>query len=204
MTPQPDKQKIEAEYKIQNVVATATVEIDGKLDLVNINRTLVDTEYNPERFPGVVLKLEEPRASLLIFSTGKMVITGMRAESDVPKVVEALKKELKRASIEIDKINTEVVNIVASGKMDVRIDLNMASLLLENAMFEPEVFPGLIWRIQDPKAVFLLFSTGAFVCTGVKRANLVAEAVEKLLDKAGGIILNEETKDFGDEGFMFL
>lgn len=205
MTAQPIEQDIHADYKIQNVVATATIEVDEKLDLVKIHGAVDGTEYNPERFPGVIMKLENPRASILVFSTGKMVITGMRAEADVKDVMANLTKQLKKAKIPVKNPKTEIVNIVASGKLDMRIDLNLASLLLKNAMFEPEVFPGLIYRIQDPRAVFLLFSTGAFVCTGVNRAALVKDAVEKLLEKM--VDLKEKANDSdvpGEDEYVFL
>jgi len=58
--------------------------------------------------------------------------------------------------------------------------MNMGAIVMEYAMYEPEVFPGLIYRMQNPKTVFLIFSTGKIVCTGTKNKADVREAVIKL------------------------
>jgi len=81
-----------------------------------------------------------------------------------------------------------IQNIVASGDLHTNIDLNMAAIVMEYAMYEPEVFPGLIYRLQEPKTVFLIFSTGKIVCTGAKNKEIVKEAV---------IRLNQQIFEFG-------
>jgi transcription initiation factor TFIID TATA-box-binding protein len=64
----------------------------------------------------------------------------------------------------------------------------MAAVVMESAMYEPEVFPGLIYRMADPKTVFLIFSTGKIVCTGGKNEEMVAAAIRKL---------SEEVREYG-------
>jgi transcription initiation factor TFIID TATA-box-binding protein len=81
-----------------------------------------------------------------------------------------------------------IQNIVASGDLHTFIDLNKAAIIMENAMYEPEVFPGLIYRMPDPKTVFLIFSTGKVVCTGAKNKKSVKEAIIKL---------NREVRELG-------
>jgi len=51
---------------------------------------------------------------------------------------------------------------------------------MDNVMYEPEQFPGLIYRMKEPKVVMLLFASGKLVCTGAKHEDMVREAVEKL------------------------
>ena len=80
------------DYKIENVVATVVVEITEKIDLNQIARRHAEVEYNPERFPGLVMRIEKPRATILIFSTGKMVVTGLRQASEAEKVVDKVVK----------------------------------------------------------------------------------------------------------------
>jgi transcription initiation factor TFIID TATA-box-binding protein len=168
------------DYKIENVVATVVVEITEKIDLNVIARKHADVEYNPERFPGLVMRILKPKATILIFSTGKMVVTGMRKASEADRVVEKVLKNIRKAGIKVSNPVITIQNIVASGDLHTNIDLNMAAIVMEYAMYEPEVFPGLIYRMQEPKTVFLIFSTGRIVCTGAKRKEVVKEAVRKL------------------------
>ena len=170
----------ELDYKIENVVATVVVEITEKIDLNIIARKHADVEYNPERFPGLVMRILKPKATILIFSTGKMVVTGMRKASEADRVVEKVLKNIRKAGIKVSNPEITIQNIVASGDLHTNIDLNMAAIVMEYAMYEPEVFPGLIYRMQEPKTVFLIFSTGRIVCTGAKKKEIVREAVRKL------------------------
>jgi len=176
------------DYKIENVVATVVVEITEKIDLNQIARRHADVEYNPERFPGLVMRIEKPRATILIFSTGKMVVTGLRQASEAERVVDKVVKNIRKAGIKLANPEITIQNIVASGDLHTNIDLNMAAIVMEYAMYEPEVFPGLIYRMQDPKTVFLIFSTGRIVCTGAKKKEIVREAVLKL---------NQEVRELG-------
>ena len=168
------------DYKIENVVATVSVELTEKIDLNQIARKHAEVEYNPERFPGLVMRIEKPRATILIFSTGKMVVTGLRKAVEATRVVEKVVKNIRKAGIKLANPEITIQNIVASGDLHTNIDLNMAAIVMEYAMYEPEVFPGLIYRMQDPKTVFLIFSTGRIVCTGAKKKEIVREAVLKL------------------------
>ena len=142
------------DYKIENVVATVVVEITEKIDLNIIARKHADVEYNPERFPGLVMRILKPKATILIFSTGKMVVTGMRKASEADRVVEKVLKNIRKAGIKVSNPEITIQNIVASGDLHTNIDLNMAAIVMEFAMYEPEVFPGLIYRMPDPKTVF--------------------------------------------------
>lgn len=168
-------------YKIENVVATVTLDIsDEKIDLNLIARKYVDVEYNPERFPGLVMRIEKPKATILVFSTGKMVVTGLREASEAEAVVNKVIKRIQKCKIDVANPEIIIQNIVASGDLKCNIDLNLAAVVMEYSMYEPEVFPGLIYRMSNPKTVFLIFSTGRIVCTGGKTKEIVAEAVKKL------------------------
>lgn len=188
------------DYKIENVVATVVVEITEKIDLNQIARKLPEVEYNPERFPGLVMRIEKPRATILIFSTGKMVVTGMRKAEEAPRVVEKVLKNIRKADIKVANPEITIQNIVASGDLHTNIDLNMAAIVMEFAMYEPEVFPGLIYRMQDPKTVFLIFSTGRIVCTGAKNKEIVRDAVLKLNQQVRE--LGVAKKDMGDTEYQ--
>jgi transcription initiation factor TFIID TATA-box-binding protein len=185
--------KDDLDYKINNIVATARFEIVEKFDLVKMARKLHDSEYFPERFPGLILRQKDPRATFLIFSTGKMVITGLEEVNNAEIVVNKLLKKIKKFGIKKSKPEIIIQNIVASGDFHTTIDLNKAVLLMEYIMYEPEVFPGLIYNMKNPRAVFLLFSTGKFVCTGVKEEKVLEAAILKLKKQINNMdLLSEE------------
>jgi transcription initiation factor TFIID TATA-box-binding protein len=198
----------EATYKIENVVATVTLKIPEKIDLNIIARKYADVEYNPERFPGLVMRILKPKATILVFSTGKMVVTGMRRADEAEAVVEKVIKRLHKAKIDVSEPEIVIQNIVASGDLHTNIDLNLAAVVMEYAMYEPEVFPGLIYRMQDPKTVFLIFSTGRIVCTGGKTKEIVKNAVKKLSIQVREYGITKSDSDFeiddSDEDLNFL
>jgi transcription initiation factor TFIID TATA-box-binding protein len=166
---------------------------------VHISRKIPDVEYNPERFPGVIMRIENPRATFLIFTTGKMVLTGLKKASQAKAAVDKAVKKLNKTGVKVWDPEIAIVNIVASGDLGVHVDLNMAALVMEYAMYEPEVFPGLIYRLQDPRAVFLIFSTGKIVCTGIKNEESVGEAVQKLKKEIEEMDLTVDTEYSGQE-----
>ena len=168
-----------SDVRIENVVATAT--LDQRMDLPSIMKAFRVTEYRPKKFPGLVFRLKRPKTSTLIFRTGKMVCTGARSERKARSAVRKVVRLLKESGIIIiNRPKIEVVNIVASGNLGERIDLEKAVRRMDNVMYEPEQFPGLIYRMQEPKVVLLLFASGKVVCTGAKREKQVYKAMEKI------------------------
>ena len=171
--------KKKAIINIQNVVATATLGQD--LDLNSILRIFPGVEYRPEVFPGLVFRLKKPKTATLLFRTGKMVCTGSKSERQAKEVVLTVVDELKRNGIVISgKPDTKIQNIVASVVLGGFIDLEKTTYSLERTMYEPEQFPGLIYRMDEPKVVILIFSSGKLVCTGAKKEEEVHRAVTKL------------------------
>jgi len=167
------------DINIVNVVAS--VSLDQKLNLLDILKVFRNTEYNPKRFPGLVFRLKRPKTATLIFSTGKMVCTGAKSEKMAKRAVHKVVRELKKNGIVIlGKPKIVIQNMVASANLHGNIDLEVAADVLDNVMYEPEQFPGLIYRMQDPKTVLLLFASGKLVCTGAKSAEMVHESVAKV------------------------
>jgi len=169
-------------YKISNVVATVNIEIIKKLDLVDIATKVKDVEYNPERFPGLILKIDNPKVTFLIFSTGKMVLTGLKTTENARKAVKKIFKKFKKIGIKLSNPVITIENLVANGDLNYSINLDKAAITLENTMYEPEIFPGLIYRIKNNSAVFLVFSTGKYVCVGTNSEKDISRAVIKLND----------------------
>ena len=164
---------------IENVVATAT--IDQKLDLIDITMKFPDIQWHPDRFPGAVFRLKNPKTATLLFRTGKMVCTGSKSEEIARKAVKTVVQKLRKGKIKIKKEATVTIqNIVASINLGGRVHLEQAARTLPRSMYEPEQFPGLIHRVLDPKTVILIFSTGKLVCTGGKTEKDVFRSVNQL------------------------
>ena len=171
--------KVKAVISIENVVASAT--LNQKVDLNAVVKGYPGVEYRPEQFPGLVFRLKRPKTATLIFNSGKMVCTGAKSEKEARRAVMKVIKELKKGGIIIiSKPDLKIVNIVASAGLGGMIDLEKAAYALEKTMYEPEQFPGLIYRMVEPKVVILLFASGKLVCTGAKKEQDVYDAVQKL------------------------
>ncbi|MDD1750197.1 MAG: TATA-box-binding protein [Methanothrix sp.] len=155
---------------VENVVAST--KLADEFDLHKIEAELEGAEYNKEKFPGLVYRTKAPKAAFLIFTSGKVVCTGAKNVKDVHTAVANMAKTLK--SIGVENIYPEpeikVQNIVASADLRAALNLNAVALGLglEKIEYEPEQFPGLVYRIKQPKVVVLIFSSGKLVITGGK------------------------------------
>ncbi|MDT7888389.1 MAG: TATA-box-binding protein [Desulfurococcales archaeon] len=162
--------------RIENIVATVIFE--HQLDLDLIEQGVSNIEYNPDQFPGLILRLDSPKVTALIFRSGKMVVTGAKKTSDLIKAVKKILRMFLKSGVSISgKPRIQIQNIVASANLGMEVLLEKAAYLLENTMYEPEQFPGLIYRLVDPKVVLLIFSSGKMVITGAKSEEEVEKAV---------------------------
>jgi len=165
--------------KIENVVASASLGVPIKLEKLVAN--LDGIEYEPEQFPGLVMRLKDPKAAALIFSSGKIVCTGAKSPSDAKLVVSKIVKRMNKLGFKIPpKYKVRLENIVASAKLKGELNLDMIAFTLENTEYEPEQFPGLVFRMDDPRVTFLLFGSGKIICTGGRSIADVKRAVAKI------------------------
>jgi len=165
--------------RIENVVASASLE--QKIDLNAVVKGNPIVEYDPEKFPGLVYRLKRPKTVILIFRTGKMVCTGARSSKEAKRAIKKVVRKLKRSGIIIlGKPEIKIVNIVASGNLAGLIDLEQTAYSLKRTMYEPEQFPGLVYRVDDPKVVFLIFASGKIVCTGIRNEEDVFLTIKNL------------------------
>ena len=177
---------VEPIIKIENVVASGILK--HRIDLNAVVRAFLDVEYRPEEFPGLIFRLKTPKTATLIFASGKMVCTGARSERESRRALMKVVRKMKKAGIIIvGKPEIKIQNVVASANLSGWIDL-MGVYEVEKGMrgrilYEPEQFPGLIYRMNDPKVVILLFASGKLVCTGARKEEEVYQAVAKLHEK---------------------
>lgn len=174
---------VKPKIRIENVVASASLK--HGIDLSAVVQAFPEVEYHPKTFPGLVFRLRKPKTATLIFGSGKMVCTGARSESEARRALATVVKTLKGAGIIIvGKQEVKIQNVVASANLNGWVDL-MGLYEIEREMrgkilYEPEQFPGLIYRMDEPKVVLLLFASGKMVCTGAKKEENVYEAVTKI------------------------
>lgn len=165
---------------VVNIVVSTSLEHDIPLEKMAAN--LSNTEYNPEQFPGLVIRIKDPKTSALIFSSGNVVCTGARSLDKVDESIKKIIESLAKIGINIKiKPKVNVQNLVASGNIGMDLNLNTLAMQLDNTEYEPEQFPGLVYKLMEAKATFLLFSNGEIVCTGTKSEEMVHTAVDMLL-----------------------
>lgn len=181
------KKSTKRDLKIVNIVVSSSLKHD--IPLEKMAATLSNTEYNPEQFPGLVIRIKEPKTSALIFSSGKIVCTGARTIAKVEESIKKIIKSLEKIGIKIKiKPEIKIQNIVASGAVGFPLNLNVLAMKLSNTEYEPEQFPGLVYKLEVDsktegkfKSTFLLFSNGKVVCTGTKSEKQVYAALDMLI-----------------------
>jgi transcription initiation factor TFIID TATA-box-binding protein len=170
--------------KIENIVASGS--IADSINLAEVSSRIENCMLNKKRFPGAVFRLENPKVVSLIFSSGRIVLTGLREREAVDEALAKIVHSLKEAGVAVhSRPAVTITNIVCSYDIGKSITLNrlVVALNMENIEYEPEQFPGLVLRLKDPMIVALLFSSGKIILTGGK--NL--EEMEK------GVAMLEET-----------
>ena len=151
--------------KIQNVVATA--EVGCSLPLTEICMHLPDAVYNPSRFKAVIWRMRNPRTTLLIFASGKIVITGAKTEEENLAATHRLVRRLKRQGIPGRLVNHRVQMIASSYNMERRVNIvSFQAAHRAKAKLEPEIFAGVVYKM--PNATALVFHTGKGILTGAK------------------------------------
>jgi transcription initiation factor TFIID TATA-box-binding protein len=165
--------------QLQNMVAT--VNLGCKLDLKQIALHARNSEYNPKRFAAVIMRIKEPKTTALVFASGKMVCTGARSEDDATLAARKFAKIIQKLDNPVVFKDFKIQNIV--GSCDVKFPIRLEGLSYTHSMFssyEPELFPGLIYRMKSPKVVLLIFVSGKVVLTGAKKREEIYEAFETI------------------------
>ena len=170
-----------AKTSVVNMVISTALEEHINLD--KLASTLPNTEYNPEQFPGLIMRIKDPKTSALIFTSGRVVCTGARNIEDAEKSIQRIIESLKKIKVNIKiKPVLHVQNMVAAGQLGFDLNLNKLAITLNNVEYEPEQFPGLVYKIKEPKTSFLLFGNGKIVVTGIKNEDDLKKSVKILED----------------------
>ncbi len=172
-------QLLRANVQIENVVASATLKHTLTLDV--IARALPEGRHDPNHFPGIIYHVRKPRATALIFSSGKIICVGLKSERQAKRILKKIIDELRLRGVVIEgEPEIKVQNVVASADLGGSIDLEDSAYILPRVVYDPEQFPGLIYRMEDPPLTFLIFAGGKVVCAGARSETAVHTAVNKL------------------------
>ena len=180
------------EPKLQNIVSTANLGCPLKLRQIALQAK--NAEYNPKRFAAVIMRIKEPKTTALIFSSGKMVCTGAKSEDDSRKASRKYAKIIKSLGFNVEFKEFKVQNIVGSCDIKFQIHLNKLNMHLGRlnsnnpnnkgkkyvCHYEPEIFPGLIYHMNKPEIVLLIFVSGKIVLTGAKEKQEIFDAFNKI------------------------
>jgi len=176
-----------AEVNIENVVASTSLGVNFNLEQIAVS--LEDAQYEPEQFPGIVYRVKEPKSAALIFGSGKIICTGAKGIDKAKLAIRRVLDEIRKHGTEIPGEEVvEIQNVVATANLNTVLNLDAIAIGLDGTEYEPEQFPGLVYRMAFPKAVLLLFGSGKIVITGVKNAKdaeLAADTVTQKLSELG-------------------
>lgn len=176
-----------AKVKIENVVASTSLGVTFNLEQIAVS--LENAQYEPEQFPGIVYRVKEPKSAALIFGSGKIICTGAKGIDKAKVAIRRVLDEIRKHGVEVpgDEV-VEIQNVVATADLHAVLNLDAIAIGLDRTEYEPEQFPGLVYRMDVPKAVLLLFGSGKIVITGVKNAEeaeLAADTVTERLSEIG-------------------
>jgi transcription initiation factor TFIID TATA-box-binding protein len=169
-----------AKYRIENIVISVVLKRD--IDLHLIADAYNDVEFNMNKFPGVCIRILHPKCTILLFKNGKMILTGLKNSKDGDVIVKKVIERFNHVGIELmEPPELKIVNIVVSLNLQHHINLDKATLILLHSIYEPEVFPGLIYRAVEPNpCAFLIFSSGKVILAGLKEEQKIIPAIKHL------------------------
>ncbi|KAJ3318366.1 putative tubulin polyglutamylase ttll1 [Boothiomyces sp. JEL0866] len=186
---------------LQNIVAT--VNLDCKLDLKTIALHARNAEYNPKRFAAVIMRIREPKTTALIFASGKMVVTGAKSEEQSKLAARKYARIVQKLGFQAKFTDFKIQNIV--GSCDVKFPVRLEGLAFAHGHFssyEPELFPGLIYRMVKPKIVLLIFVSGKIVLTGAKVREEIYQAFENIFPVLNDIEKSALLTNFEKRGWV--
>jgi transcription initiation factor TFIID TATA-box-binding protein len=177
---------------IVNVVASTFVK--STIDIEKLAMIPKQVNYEPEVFPGLIYRRQNPKATVIMFASGKITSVGTKSENHARKAIRTTVEEIKKlgglmGSCKLNPINIE--NVVGTLDLRLSIDLDELALILPNALYETEQFPGLIYRPSSSNEVVLVFASGKLVATGAKseiRVKQLLKEVYETISRAESVI----------------
>ncbi len=183
-----------AEVKIENVVASTSLGVTFNLEQIAVS--LENAQYEPEQFPGIVYRVKEPKSAALIFGSGKIICTGAKGIDKAKLAIRQVLDDIRKHGVEVPGEEVvEIQNVVATSDLHAVLNLDAIAIGLDRTEYEPEQFPGLVYRMDVPKAVLLLFGSGKIVITGVKNAEEAELAADTVTERLSELDLLTPSSD---------
>ena len=135
------------------------------------------------------MRIREPKTTALIFASGKMVVTGAKSEDDSKLASRKYARIVQKLGFNATFTDFKIQNMVSS--CDVQFPVRLEGLASKHHAFssyEPELFPGLIYRMMKPKVVLLIFVSGKIVLTGAKVREEIYRAFEQIYPTLSGML----------------
>lgn len=138
------------------------------------------------------MRIREPKTTALIFASGKMVVTGAKSEDDSKLASRKYARIIQKLGFNAKFTDFKIQNIV--GSCDIKFPIRLEGLASRHhhfSSYEPELFPGLIYRMIKPKIVLLIFVSGKIVLTGAKVREEIYQAFEMIYPVLSGKIISK-------------
>ena len=172
-----------ANLEIENVIVASHLGKD--VELIKLATELPNARYSSSGNPSVIIELDRTnpkfighkrlKAAGVLFGNGKVLVTGIASLQEGKEIVAKLKSSIKDIDPKISiKRATKVENMVTKMNFGRRLDLELISKVIQGSEYEPLRFEGLIVRVDNPLASFILFESGVAVIT-----DIVSEAKAK-------------------------
>ena len=172
----------DAGLSVENIVAT--LDLGQELDLLNLSNYLDECEYEPEITPFLIYRPSAFKGTVLIPTNGMASFVGCKSKDDLIQLADHLISRLSEIAPEDlpPPFELEIQNIVIQGELGTELELTEIAILfgMENTEYEPEQFPGVIYRPSEGRTV-LLFSSGKFMVNGAKSYSQALATVENLV-----------------------
>ena len=172
------------DYTIENVIVTT--EVNANLNFKSVASSLENVEYDPTVFPGIVIKLDNPKTATFLLKNGRMVCSGGRSFKESRQALETVARKLKGAGIELnEELDIDIRNIIVSVDLKPRLRLEEVAegFSWKNIKYEPDVFEGLVYQTELESVEILLFDSGKLVCQGARKLSEINKVLDKFINR---------------------
>lgn len=179
------------ELSVVNVVGGGSISRELDLRQLSLDFPEGTVEYNPESFAAVVVKYKNPKATVMIYSSGKYSLAGASSVEDAQTINNKFIRDLSNLlNCSLEDREFEVRYIVVTADFGAPLDLNSAFIILgsDNTEYEPEQFPALFYRPSDENWFCSIFGSGKIVINGCRNVDEAKLASQRLKEDLSDIM----------------
>ncbi len=173
------------DIEVVNVVGSGTLGVE--IDLATLSTDIPAAEFDPANYHGMYLRFAEDAPLVTLYRSGKYIITGADSADELFELRNQVLEQFVEIGIISDDIDDgfSIQNFVCQGDTGRTVNLSAAAIGfgLERTEYEPEQFPGLVYRPDEYDCVLLLFGSGKVVITGAPEVSIAQQAFTDLLKR---------------------